>query len=136
MRNERDLLDLISSIYEAAIDPVAWLGVLERIGDAAGHAAVALVTTKDFDKLVDAWHVRQDLACLEARLERYSHPDSNRALRAFMELPPLRVVSRRQFLSDREFEADPCFQTILLAQGLYHACISTLYRDQIGRAHV
>lgn len=128
MRSERELSDLIGAIYEAAVDSTSWLGVLDRVGDAAGHASVALVTTEDFDTVVDAWLVRQDPACLEARLEGYSRPDSNRALRAFMELPPLRVVSRRGFLTDREFEADPCFQTVLLAQGLYHANIATLYR--------
>jgi len=128
MRRERDLLDLIGSIYEAAVEATNWLGVLERIGDAAGHASVALVTTEDFDTVVDAWLVRSDPACLETRLEGYSRPDTNRGLRAFMELPPLRVVSRRSFLSDREFEADPCFQAVHLAQGFYHSSIATLHR--------
>lgn len=128
MRGERDLLDLISAIYEAAVDSTGWHGVLERIGDAVGHASVALVTTEDFDMLVDAWQVRHDPAYLRLRLERYSRPDSNRGLRAFMEIDPLRVVSRKQFQTDRELEADPFFDAIWAPQGLYYACIATLYR--------
>jgi hypothetical protein len=35
MRGEDKLLELIASIYEAAVEPTIWPGLLERIADAS-----------------------------------------------------------------------------------------------------
>jgi PAS domain-containing protein len=45
-----------------------------------------------------------------------------------MELLPLQVVPRQQFIADREFEKDPSARSILISQGLYLGCLSTLHR--------
>jgi hypothetical protein len=31
---------MIASIYEAAVEPTTWPGLLERIADAVGHASI------------------------------------------------------------------------------------------------
>jgi hypothetical protein len=40
MRDEYKLIDMIASIYEAAVEPTTWPGLLERIADAVGHASI------------------------------------------------------------------------------------------------
>jgi DNA-binding CsgD family transcriptional regulator/PAS domain-containing protein len=128
MRDEQKLLELIDSTYEAAITPTSWPGLLERIGDAVGHASMSLITTEDFDQPVDVWLARYDPASIEARFRQYARPDVNPFVRASMEIEPLRLVPRKRFLPDREFEKDPAARSILISQGLYHGCIATLYR--------
>lgn len=128
MRGEDKILELITSIYEAAVEPTIWPSRLERIAEAVGHAAVSLITTEDFDKPIDVWLANYDPACIEARFRHYARPDVNPSVRASMEIAPLLVVPRTRFISDREFEKDPACQAILIAQGLYHGCIATLHR--------
>lgn len=43
VRSEDDLLDLVGRIYDAAIDPALWPGVLTDISDATGSAGINLV---------------------------------------------------------------------------------------------
>jgi PAS domain-containing protein len=128
MRHEQKILELIGSTYEAAITPTSWPGLLEQVGDAVGHASMSLITTDDFDQPVDIWLARYDPACVAARFRQYARPDVNPFVRASLEIEPLRVVPRKQFLPDREFEKDPAARSILISQGLYHGCIATLYR--------
>jgi DNA-binding CsgD family transcriptional regulator/PAS domain-containing protein len=103
--------------------------VLERIGDAAGRAAAALITTEDFVRPVDVWLARHDPAYTGVRFRHYARPDANPALRVFMKLGRGEVVRRTQFMPDHEFEADPCFQALHVPQGFYYSCISTLRRS-------
>jgi DNA-binding CsgD family transcriptional regulator len=128
MRGEDKILELIASIYEAAVEPTLWPGLLERMADAVGHASIALITTEDFDKPIDVWLAHYDPACVEARFRHYARPNVNPSVRASMEIEPLLVVPRKRFITDREFEKDPASQAILIAQGLYHGCIATLHR--------
>ena len=128
MRGEDKLLQLIASIYEAAVEPTIWPGLLERIAEAVGDASIALITTEDFDKPIDVRLAHYDPACVEARFRHYARPDVNPSVRASMEIEPLLVVPRKRFITDREFEKDPACQAILIAQGLYHGCIATLHR--------
>lgn len=127
MRDEQ-ILELIDSAYQAAVEPTTWPRLLERIGDAVGQASVALITTENFDRPVGIWLARYDPACIEVRFRHYARPDVNPGVRASMEIEPLRVVPRDWFLTDCEFERDPAARSILIAQGLYHGCIATLDR--------
>jgi hypothetical protein len=128
MRDDEKTFQLIASIYEAAVKPTLWPSALERIGDALGHASIALITTEDFDKPIDVWLANYDPACIEARFRHYARPEVNPSVRAFMQIEPLSVVSRKRFITDRDFETDPACQAILIAQKLYHGCIVTLRR--------
>jgi DNA-binding CsgD family transcriptional regulator len=103
--------------------------VLARIGDAAGSASVWLVTTENFTRPVDVWLARFDPACIDVRFQHYARPETNPGVRSSMRSPPLHIIQRKQFATDRQFERDPCARSILLSQGLYHGCISTLHRD-------
>jgi hypothetical protein len=122
------ILECIGSIYEAAVEPMAWPGLLKRIGDAVGQASVSLITTENSEKPIDVWLARYDSACIELRFRHYARPGVNPVVRAATTIEPLRVVSRRQFLRDREFERDPACQATLIAQGLYYGCIAPLHR--------
>jgi DNA-binding CsgD family transcriptional regulator/PAS domain-containing protein len=128
MRGDDKIFELIASMYEAAVEPTIWPGVLERIADTVGHASISLITTENFDKPIDVWVAHYDPACVEARFRHHARPDVNPSVRASMEIEPLAVVPRKRFITDREFEKDPACQAILLAQGLYHGCIATLHR--------
>jgi DNA-binding CsgD family transcriptional regulator/GAF domain-containing protein len=128
MRADDKILALTASIYEAVVEPTLWPGVLERLADALGHASISLVTTEDFDTPVDVWLANYDPARIEARLQHYARPEVNPSVRAFMQIEPLSVVSRKHFLTDREFEKDPACRAVLVAQGLHHGCIATLHR--------
>jgi DNA-binding CsgD family transcriptional regulator/PAS domain-containing protein len=128
MRGEDKVLELIASIYEAAVEPTIWPSQLERMAEAVGHASVSLITTEDFDKPTDVWLANYDPAYIEARFRHYARPDVNPSVRAAMEIAPRLVVPRKRFITDREFEKDPACQAILMAQGLFHGCIATLHR--------
>lgn len=82
MRGEDKLLQLIASIYEAAVEPTIWPGLLERIAEAVGDASIALITTEDFDKPIDVRLAHYDPACVEARFRHYARPDVNPSVRA------------------------------------------------------
>jgi DNA-binding CsgD family transcriptional regulator len=128
VRNDQKILELIASIYEAAVDPALWPRVLERLAGALGHASISLITTEDFHKPVDVWLAHYDPACLEARFRHYARPEANPSIRALMQIEPLSVVPRKRLIPDREFQNDPACRAILVAQGLYHGCIATLHR--------
>jgi DNA-binding CsgD family transcriptional regulator len=128
MPDEGKILQFIALIYEAAIEPTTWPGLLERIGDAVGQASISLITTENFDKPISVWLARYDSACIELRFRYYSRPDVNPIVRAATTIELLHVVPRRRFLTDREFERDPACRATLIAQGLYYGCIASLHR--------
>jgi DNA-binding CsgD family transcriptional regulator len=128
MPDEGMILEFIDSIYEVAVEPTAWPRLLERIGNAVREASVSLITTENFEKPIDVWLARYDSACVELRFRHYARPEINPVVRAATTIEPLRVVPRRRFLTDREFERDPACQATLITQGLYHGCIAPLHR--------
>jgi DNA-binding CsgD family transcriptional regulator/GAF domain-containing protein len=130
MRGDENILELIASIYEVAVEPTLWPGVLERLADALGHASISLITTEDFDRPVDVWLANYDPSRIEARLRHYARPEVNPSVRALMRIEPLSVVPRKRFITDREFDRDPACRAILMAQGLHHGCIATLHRAE------
>ena len=94
----------------------------------SGEASISLITTENFEKPIDVWLARYNSACVELRLRHYARPETNPVVRAAATIEPLCVVSRRQFLTDREFKRDPACQATLIAQDLYHGCIAPLHR--------
>jgi DNA-binding CsgD family transcriptional regulator len=128
MRDDDEILNLIGAMYDAALEPSRWPGLLERLSDRLGHAAVALVTSQDFEQPVDVWLARYDPVCVVTRFQQYPRPNVNPGIRACMAASPWQVIARRQFIADREFERDPAAQAILLRQGLYHGRLATLFR--------
>jgi hypothetical protein len=86
MRDEYKLIDMIASIYEAAVEPRTWPGLLEQIADAVGHASISLITAEDFDKPVDVWLARYGPACVDVRFRHYARPELNPGIGASMEL--------------------------------------------------
>ena len=127
MAHEPD--QLIGGIYEAAVEPTLWPSVLERMCDAVGRASAFVITTHDFVDPVDVWLARFDPSCVDRRFRKYARPEGNPGVRAYTTIPPLRVLPRTVFLSDRQFLDHPCAQDVIGCQGLFHSCIATLERD-------
>jgi hypothetical protein len=50
------------------------------------------------------WLARYGPACVDVRFRHYARPELNPGIGASMELLPLQVVPRQQFIADREFE--------------------------------
>lgn len=116
---ERELLHLISAIYDAALEPERWSTLLEDLCAAFGATAALIITALELEA-PEIWSVRFDLDCLVARLRQLAALEVTAGVKAGATLP------LRQIMNDSGIMRSPAARAALLDQGLFHSALSPL----------
>ncbi len=120
---------LIPDIYEAALQPERWNTVFERLTLELNGAAVYLghSSTARFG-FGDFWTVGVDPTEWARVGESEQSAQENRTLATLLGCEG-RVVDRRAIIPDSEVETNPLSRIFLSENGLFHAALSVVQRD-------
>ncbi len=100
---EQDVLDLVGSIYDAALNVDLWPEVLARVADAL-NSPTAVFIVEDLDSGDVGFMVEHgvDPESLDLYSAHYAAVDVR--LQEMVRLPPGKVISTEMLVSDRAFE--------------------------------
>ncbi len=121
---------LIPAVYEAALEPERWTSLFSQLSAELAGAAVYLGQSRtDRFGVGDFWTVGVD----PGEWNRFEEPEqsalTNRTLATLLRYEG-RVVDRRVIIPDKEVGRDQLSRVFLAEQGLFHAAISVVQRDE------
>ncbi len=121
---------LIPAIYEAALEPERWNSLFAQLSEELDGAAVYLGQAfTDCFGIGDFWTVGVDPSGWDRFDERDQSAQSNRTLAALLRSEG-RVVDRREIIPDAEVGNDQLSRIFLAENGLFHAAVSVVQRDE------
>ena len=121
---------LIPAIYEAALEPERWDSLFAGLSDEMDGAAVYLGQSfTDRFGIGDFWTVGVDPGGWNRFDEPEQSAQSNRTLATLLRSEG-RVVDRREIIPDTEVGRDQLSRIFLTENGLFHATVSVVQRDE------
>jgi DNA-binding CsgD family transcriptional regulator len=121
-------LDLVATVYDAALATELWPQVAADAGRALNSSQVMLGVTDRSGREVtrassDEWGERLDLSS-------YTTPESNPGVAFAALTPPMTVGLTERMVSDRDLERSEFYQTLMRPLGLWRAAIVNVHRDE------
>jgi DNA-binding CsgD family transcriptional regulator/PAS domain-containing protein len=127
---QEDALDaVIADVYEAPLRPDNWASVVGWISDRLRGAAVICCVAdlkRGMQFSADANNDPQYQALCH---EHYGTPQTNPAFKAALLSPPMTIVPRERFLSDRELLRDGLYNDTMRPQNLWHGVVVKMHAD-------
>ncbi len=138
--NDDDLRALIDQIHDAALEPQAWMPVVEAVSDrfARSGGTVMFVTERIGDRRMAAqsYLTRFDPRIFELSSSQYATPDTNPFLRV-MHLSPLnRYFPLGHYISDAELLRSDFYHDILKPMDVLHLGICLMPLDEVHQAAI
>lgn len=123
------LLDLVATIYDAAIEPSLWPEVAVEASRRldSPYVRIAAVHRRAWT-VVDA--SSRYLGEPQFSLVEYQTPETNPGLAFCAATPSTAVASRDSFVPDRELERTKFYQELMRPLDLWHAAVANGYSDQ------
>ncbi|WP_299843814.1 helix-turn-helix transcriptional regulator [uncultured Jannaschia sp.] len=120
---------LIPAIYEAALEPERWASLFTELSSEMGGAAVYLGQSfTDRFGIGDFWTVGVDPGGWNSFGASEQSAQTNRTLAALLRSEG-RVVDRREIIPDADVGRDQLSRVFLAENGLFHATVSVVQRD-------
>ncbi len=107
LSGEDEVLDLVGSIYDAALDTQAWPDILNRIGDAVGGPQIVFGIYDPANGLVNMHAPRTDPDIMRSLLD---WAPTNPALPCIASYPPGKVFNGADVISPHEFTGTAFYQ--------------------------
>lgn len=128
MADEARLLAAIGDIYDAALVPERWPGVLERIGDLMNGSAVMFGVHAADGATSFVTSSRLDPAYMELFRARYDEPSSNQVLCGMLELPAGVPVLEADWNERDEFFRSGVYNDLIRPLGLRDGAMAVITR--------
>lgn len=120
---------LIPAIYEAALEPQRWSSLFAQLSAELGGTAVYLGQSRiDHFGAGEFWTIGVDPREWDRFEDSKQSAKTNRTLTTLLRYEA-RVVDRRAIIPDAEVGRDQLSRIFLAEQGLFHAAISVVQRD-------
>ena len=121
---------IINGIYDAALEPQRWDGLLQDLSQQFDGAAVYVGQTKLKQcGLGDIWTLGFENGGWNAVPEAEQASHAGKGPATIRDWPVLVPFDRRQIFSDEEVERDPAASAFLTANGLLHAAFCKVQAD-------
>jgi DNA-binding CsgD family transcriptional regulator/PAS domain-containing protein len=130
MRDELQLAGLIGDIYGAALQPEQWPGVLDRVSDAFGGAAVIMAVQNLPRGAGFVAMSRLDAALLPLFQGRYADLRHNPPLANLMRRPTGTAVIGKEFHDRRELFRTDLYNDLMRPQRLQDGAMAMLLRER------
>ena len=136
--NDDDLRSLIDRIHDAALEPQAWMPVVEAFSDRfAGSGGTIMFVTEHIDDQwmpVQSYLTRFDSRIFELSSAQYATRETNPMLRVMPSLPINRYFSHGHFISEAELLRSDFYHDILKPLGVLHTGVCLMPLDEIHQA--
>jgi hypothetical protein len=129
MLDQADLAQLVGEIYDAALEPERWQGVMGRIGDLFGGAASIVAVFEPLAGPTFAPAARLDPAYLAVLERKHSDPAKNPTLSRHLGMPLGQPAIGAKFHDRREFFRSEVYNDMLRPQGLQDGAATLLLRE-------
>ena len=132
MYDEKSLLDLIQSIYDAAQDPGQWRGVADRLSESLGGSSVTLVPfhlAAEQPEMMFMVTARFDPELWEVMATQYSSRETNPLVRGIQRLPSDRFLPWQVVVSREEYVGSGVFNDVIRPLGNFHSGSVTIPFD-------
>jgi DNA-binding CsgD family transcriptional regulator len=126
-RADDQFLDLVATVYDAALAIELWPQVAAEAGRALGSAQVMLGVV---DRSGRQWIHASSHDLGERLLSDHLGPESNPGLAFSALTPPTTVELREKRVSDRDLERSEFYQSLLRPLDLWHVAIVNVHRDE------
>jgi len=121
LSDEHDALDLVSRIYDAAIDPSLWEAALERLSDVMDGALITFHIQDAAGRARLFRGVRHDPCLTNLFLNGRGYTEPTVApMAALLATKPATFVLREAVQNDADFRRSAIYNDIIRPQGLWH----------------